>query len=760
MASIKNQIKEQNKKINRKLFNTSEKNEETISKLSKMLAGINNNRSANTNGNILEFFTNIELNNHIKSGNSKNTFDKNSIYKNIEENIKNSMQNFDFEDEKQRFRRYEDYRLVDSYIPELADCLDLYRDSILSPDDITKKSVNYIYNSEDISTNNDLTEFRNNLTSIEKKYKLLKVIKEETRNGLRDGDIFVIIIPLSEAFDKILKEDDLFVNNNESIDYNTENQNVITERYMDFDNEKLNNLLEGTTIEGNNETEKNKNKVQKIEDIKKNIIDDINKHVKYYNNPLDLLSDRKKLENKENTKINVSGSFFYVPKPESIIKLEIDDICFGYVYIEKNPSYTTFSDGYNSSFFGGMTQGGIQVTSYGTSNDVFNSRYDFINSGEYDTKYQILTDIFVKGISRKIDKKFIEDNTEFKNEIYTLLRNNYIIENDVKITFLEPSNVCHFKNDSNTTYGVSRLAKSLFFAKLYLSILITSVLTKISRGKDKRAFYVDVGMDEDFEGTVQSLIRDIKSKEVTTSSMKNITTMLNVVGTYEDFYIPTYNGERPFEIDTISGQQVDINDDFLDFLLKSTIGGTGVPINYIDATKEIDFARTLSMQNSGFVRGIISDQEEFGEFWSEVVRKLYYNEYLLNEHHKEIKINDKTSSKKKKTNILDINKMKIVFPPPIYLSLTNLNEQVSNISQNVDFITNLYFGEANNDEKDTTYERRKLEFRREITKKYLSTSMDWELFNDIFNQVNKNDNVKKLNDEYLKDDEEEENNGY
>src|SRR5699024_12485888 len=40
-------------------------------------------------------------------------------------------------------------------------------------------------------------------------------------------------------------------------------------------------------------------------------------------------------------------------------------------------------------------------------------------------------------------------------------------------------------------------------------------------------------------------------------------------------------GTSPLEIDTISGIQVDINDEFLEWLKKSVISGTGVPLNYI-----------------------------------------------------------------------------------------------------------------------------------------------------------------------------------
>ena len=50
----------------------------------------------------------------------------------------------------------------------------------------------------------------------------------------------------------------------------------------------------------------------------------------------------------------------------------------------------------------------------------------------------------------------------------------------------------------------------------------------------KRAFYIDVGLDDDLEGAVQGFIKDIKSKELSSGHLKNITTILNSVGAFED----------------------------------------------------------------------------------------------------------------------------------------------------------------------------------------------------------------------------------
>lgn len=94
----------------------------------------------------------------------------------------------------------------------------------------------------------------------------------------------------------------------------------------------------------------------------------------------------------------------------------------------------------------------------------------------------------------------------------------------------------------------------------------------------KRAYYIDVSLDDDIESSVQGVIRDIKSKEITSGTFKNITSVLNSVGAYEDYYIPTVDGERPLEIDTIPGLDVDIDNDFMQYLRRSIITGMNCPL--------------------------------------------------------------------------------------------------------------------------------------------------------------------------------------
>ena len=59
-----------------------------------------------------------------------------------------------------------------------------------------------------------------------------------------------------------------------------------------------------------------------------------------------------------------------------------------------------------------------------------------------------------------------------------------ITKKEVKMTFIEPQYIFHFKLGSNEIYGISKISKSLFFSKIYLSVFLNKKKKKIIRGRD------------------------------------------------------------------------------------------------------------------------------------------------------------------------------------------------------------------------------------------------------------------------------------
>ncbi|ALN97883.1 portal vertex protein [Bacillus phage vB_BpuM-BpSp] len=625
--------------------------------------------------------------------------------------------------EKDRFSRYNDYYEIYSYIPQIADCIDIYRDTIMSPDDLTKDSVNVMYKGT-LEVSNKNENVIENIGRLKNKYKLNTLFKERLLESLIYGDQFVAVLQYDKEFNRMMLKEDIIVNKeiiSKDIEID-ENVKFITE-----------------SIIAQNKESKTQNSPKEFEiykDIQKSATEILNKNVKYDEDTRRSLLDiddktlaqlnrkrakKNELESKDSkyTNFNINGSIIRNLKPDKTIKLEVDGVNFGYIYIEKDSA----DDNPNGAYVGPV-------------NDFFDARVD-IEKSKFRDREEVIANIFVKGISKKIDNNVVLKNKDFKEYIYMLLKDRYITEKPVKITYLAPEEVVHFTPEKDNIYGRSRLSRSLFHSKLYIATLINELMQKITKGREKRIVYVETGIDNDTEGTIQEVVKDFKSKELPTDMLKSMTSIFRNIGANQDLFIPLFDGEKMVDFDVLSGINSDVDKEFLEFLLKSAISGTGIPANFVDASQEVEFSRSLAMQNSTFVRKIVSDQHTFAESCSELIRILYYNEFMVNNNTKEE--NELVSNRSKNEDYIDLNDISVSFPPPLTLNINNINDQISNASQMIDFITSNYISE------DETDSRIKRDFRKNVSKEILA-NIDWDKMDQLYTNT-----ITGINEENLKE---------
>lgn len=181
----------------------------------------------------------------------------------------------------------------------------------------------------------------------------------------------------------------------------------------------------------------------------------------------------------------------------------------------------------------------------------------------------------------------------------------------------------------------------------------------------------------------------------------------------------------------------EIDNEFLQYLIKAIINGMGVPYSYIDTSSEVEFARNLTMTNNPFVRSIINDQEEMGKFFTDVFRELYKNEFITDKNNKS-KHKIKIQQGKKRISVsIDVDKIEIRFPSPIYLVLGNTNEQVQNAQSMIEFLATYYFPDDPTGQAINPYENelKKARFKRELAKKQFLPTLDWDRYDEIFEDV-------------------------
>ena len=690
-------------KIGRELLGVkaSDNFQKDIELIDRAISNLSNGHNKFAGEDIIEFLTKVEFNKDKLLNSTGKSTKKRTSREDIEKILtkENLQELIGFE--KDRFSRYEDYNLIYSYIPELSECVKVFRDSILSPDDLTKDSLTIEYDDVDIEDTKRNAEVSKNIKSIMEKYEVNDMAKTIIRKALTLGDFFVAVLTYDDEFNKMLLKEEV---GGLSLEESKEDERFILESVdveQDADFEFL--LIEAQKDLGDTKA----SEPDFYKNMQDTIAETINKSVNYSDSSSALIKKELKKGRKGKDgeeKFGIGGSIVRMLNPESMIKLEIDGVNFGYLHIERSEELVSSNT----------------TSSYKIS-DFFNSRTD-IETERHKKREQAIANIFIKNISKKIDNEMVRSSPEFKDYIHVLLREKYLTEKAVNITYLNNDEVVDFLVEKEGIYGQSILSRSLFFAKLYLATLVTEIMQKISRGRDKRIVYMETGLDNDVEGVVQGVVRDIKSKEIQADSLKSITTILNNIGIFEDYYIPLFDGEKLLDFDTLQGMDVDADNPFLEFLLKSAIAGTGVPVNYIDASREVDFARNLSMQNATFVRSIVVHQHMFSKAFTKLIRLLYRNEFMYEGDDKKDK---GTKKKDKNENEIDVDDITVKLPPPISLNITNVNDQINNASQTLDFITNIYIDENNPD-----YATR-LKFRKKAVRKLLP-HIDWNEYDALF----------------------------
>lgn len=199
----------------------------------------------------------------------------------------------------------------------------------------------------------------------------------------------------------------------------------------------------------------------------------------------------------------------------------------------------------------------------------------------------------------------------------------------------------------------------------------------------------------------------------------------------------------------IPGMNVEITNDFLEYLLKSMISGLGIPPEFLSYSEQTEFARSLGMMNGKFVRSILVWQKILGSQFTKLFRLLYKNEYLndydIAKANKELKkLNQKSKDdtilvdtkdekdKVAKTKLLlddtffDLEKLSVKFPAPQALNMTTITERINNSRDIIEFVATTL---VDQDDMELQFE-----FKRELTKDILST-FDWDKYNRILEKA-------------------------
>lgn len=712
-------------------------------------------------------------------GMTKNTTDFQSYRDILEKNVDSA--NVMLSADTDRLINFDNYSQMAQYIPECSLALDTYVSNILSPDDYSKMLFDVKYNDTAITAGDgSASDIGDNVNHIIKTYKLAEKTDNIIRQTLTYGDFYVAVLPYGKEIGRMLTGLSSSGNGmlTESSDIKTlsdkKEYQILDETYhitesvtaIPLDEEADRDILTGEDFAVLKEFFGNIAGVSADTLTTDQVLEKYNKMINegfVLHSPTDMILERaaadassgafgmmhdigvdldvdaandsknagnmKRPSSKRRSQAEqISGSCIRILDPRKVVEISADDICYGYYYVEPgsnldmpdSPLSTSIGKMYartSNPFNPSLVPNSIPAAS--DSADAGAAR----NMKITDEKLHLIANIVVKGLSKKINKKFIEGNKQFKDIIFSLLRQEYLITKGVKVSFFMPDEVVHFNLDS--------IFKDITFsAKMYLAQMVNIILTKLGRGKDKRIVWVETGLDSNYSQSINRVIESLKTKEFMMSDINSIQSILSLnPAAFEDIFIPRVNGVAPIDFGKFDGMDLNLNnDEFLDYLKKSIVTGMGLPAAIVDEKDSLEYARQVSAQNTHFLRKILVDQRMLEEPFTKMIRLLYRNEYCV--------AADRDMTKSETVNV---DKIDVAFPTPGTLTKSSLTSQMVVMQQFADTVAHVYFpidtNNANTDKAAT--------LSGMILKKELS-QLDWKSYDslrDVVEGMNKRKEV-------------------
>ncbi len=583
------------------------------------------------------------------------------------------------EDRKNKNLLYDDLHSICSLLNELNECVLATRDSMLSADETSGSiSRNISFHGKDTSSDRDAGSYIEQIEDMERKLSLKPKLRNHViTNLLTFGSYYVYTIPYSKLFEKYLEKKDkgeldkkhtlesLKLVNDEDIGEIASEMNirVSSKDYKTLHGE-IKGICESISID-NDDTPipilENAGIGElldfQLDQQRKKISKTINKSAGVMGPGDGVLNTKKK---KDGDKFGeFTGCYFQMIDPRKLIPIKILHTTIGYYYI--------YSDSR-------IRKSPISMNVNLLSQRVNEDGPAFLNH---------IVDRIVKSFNRP----FLTENAKFKDLILDALTYNDLYKRDIQFQFIPAEYITEFKiNPDENGEGVSILKPALFYAKLYLALLIFKIIAIITRSTDQKIFYVkNSGIDKDVVNNTQSIARQIKEGQINLNDLLNYNSLVSKVGKLKDIFMPVgQSDQRGIEFDILAGQDIQLHTDLMDMLKRSALNATGTPSVIIQYLEEADYAKTLVMAHNKYLQRIVNLQMDVNPSLTELYRKLAKFSCNMDEE--------------------TVNGLEVSLAPPKSLDTTVLADLLSNADQLIQFFIKAETGENS----DQTAEDNKL----------------------------------------------------
>jgi hypothetical protein len=173
-------------------------------------------------------------------------------------------------------------------------------------------------------------------------------------------------------------------------------------------------------------------------------------------------------------------------------------------------------------------------------------------------------------------------------------------DNPIRIKFVRPDYIIPWKtNLDEHDNGQPVMLRSLLYARLYTSLVLFYTTAIITKSTDSEFYYLkESALDGQINNQISDMMDQLEDSNVDPIQIANGNILHGNRAINKRYFINMGTSEiKPFEMDVVSGQQIDLHNDFITDLKKMAIGATGVPAVMVDYVDEIEYATMLGMAN-------------------------------------------------------------------------------------------------------------------------------------------------------------------
>lgn len=462
------------------------------------------------------------------------------------------------------------YKIYDSIIEMISYCkraLSVLTDNILSPDDITKVSIEV----KPKTFTEDETESESKVKEVKRiisKLKLEKNLSTIVNTTLKYGDFFCEIADSKTALTS---------------------RSILLEQKLYSEDKKIDYKSFKTQIKNP--------KTDKLEDVTINLninylplLENDNEEIRY--EASELKDNDLKLSSEKNN--NIERLYLVFHEPSRVVKLQSDcfPLCFGYLVFPKITTLLAFS----------TTQ---------------------------DQAVNTICSNILKSLQDKIPSISDIDSTEKSDlrKIINYMVQQCDLNKPINIRFVPSDRMQHFKVEPSTKYypyGESIFDSSKFTSKVLIALETALTVNRLSRSTEKRKIGVELGLPRDAKKLVEKLKEEFRKRKISLDTFGTVDTIPSMISTFEDIYIPQKDGKAFVDISSFNEGNVDIRGkvDELKMIRDQLVADLGVPPAIIGIEENSVVKNTLSEENVLFARTIIGHQKYFTEQLFSLIKKV------------------------------------------------------------------------------------------------------------------------------------------